>query len=30
MLINSEWKLENDPNHEERLAMVKFPRLPMV
>ncbi len=29
MLINTEWKLANDPNREERLAMAKFSRLPM-
>jgi para-nitrobenzyl esterase len=29
MIINTEWKLENDPNREERLAMAKFSRLPM-
>jgi para-nitrobenzyl esterase len=29
MLINTEWKLANDPNREERLAMGKFTRLPM-
>jgi len=29
MLINTEWKLANDPNKEERLAMAKFSRLPM-
>ena len=29
MLINNEWKLVNDPNREERLAMAKFSRLPM-
>jgi para-nitrobenzyl esterase len=29
MLIDNEWKLSNDPNREERLAMAKFSRLPM-
>ena len=29
MLIDSEWKLANDPNREERLAMARFTRLPM-
>jgi para-nitrobenzyl esterase len=29
MIINNEWKVVNDPNHEERLAMAKFARLPM-
>ena len=29
MLIGDEWKLANDPNKEERLAMAKFSRLPM-
>jgi para-nitrobenzyl esterase len=29
MLIDTEWKLANDPNHDERIAMAKFSRLPM-
>jgi para-nitrobenzyl esterase len=29
MIVNNEWKVVNDPNHEERLAMAKFSRLPM-
>jgi para-nitrobenzyl esterase len=29
MMIDSEWKLANDPNREERLTMAKFSRLPM-
>lgn len=29
MLIDTEWKLANDPNREERLAMARFARLPM-
>ena len=29
MLIDNEWKVMNDPNHEERLAMAKFQDLPM-
>jgi para-nitrobenzyl esterase len=29
MVINNEWKVVNDPNREERLAMLKFSRLPM-
>ena len=29
MIIDNNWKVEKDPNHEERLAMAKFPRMPM-
>jgi para-nitrobenzyl esterase len=29
MFIDNEWKVMNDPNHEERLAMSKFQDLPM-
>jgi para-nitrobenzyl esterase len=29
MHINNEWKVANDPDHEERLAMAQFSRLPM-
>ena len=29
MIIDNEWKVVNDPNHEERLAMARFARLPM-
>jgi para-nitrobenzyl esterase len=29
MIIDNEWKAMNDPNREERVAMAKFPRLPM-
>lgn len=29
MIIDNEWKAMNDPNREERIAMAKFPRLPM-
>jgi para-nitrobenzyl esterase len=29
MLMGADWKLINDPNKEERLAMAKFSRLPM-
>ena len=29
MHIDNEWKVVNDPDHEERLAMAQFSRLPM-
>lgn len=29
MIIDNEWQQVNDPNHEERLAMAKFTRMPM-
>lgn len=29
MIIDREWKVEKDPNHEERMVMAKLPRLPM-
>jgi len=29
MHIDNEWKLVNDPDREERLAMAQLPRLPM-
>ena len=29
MIIDNDWKVAQDPNHEERLAMARFPRLPM-
>ena len=29
MIIDREWKVEKDPNREERMVMAKLPRLPM-
>ena len=29
MHINNEWRMSNDPDREERLALGPLPRLPM-